>query len=210
MGLLSATLDVLLPTDCAGCGLPRQRRGVLCSDCLEELPLGVWALQYTPDGCDTAVFYGHYDGPAGTMVRRAKYRPDPGIARELGKLVSSSVDEQWPALDAVVPVPQTRAATLSRGFSPVRIVAEALARALDVEVVDALERRTGRQQAGLPRAGRLDNARRAYRATAGVPGRVLLVDDVVTSGATAATCAYELIRAGADEVHLLAICDARA
>ena len=210
MGLLTATLDVLLPTDCAGCGHPRHRRGVLCSDCLEELPLGVWSLQNVPEGCDTGVFYGLYEGPAGTMVRRAKYRPDPGSARELARLVAGCVGELWPDVDAVVPVPQTRGATLSRGFSPVRIVAEGLAQALEVPVLDALERRVGTQQAGLGRKGRAMNARRAYRGVRAVPERVMLVDDVVTTGATASTCALELIGVGAREVHFLAICDARA
>lgn len=210
MGLLTATLDVLLPTDCAGCGLTRQRRGALCSDCFEELPLGVWSLQHVPEGCDTAVFYGLYDGPLGTMVRRAKYRPDPGSARALARLVAQTVCEQWPEIDAVVPVPQTTASTLSRGFSPVRVVAEGLARALDAELIDGLERRVGRQQAGLGRRGRQENARRAYRGARKVPARVLLVDDVVTSGATAATCALELAAVGAEEVHFFAICDAKA
>jgi len=210
MGLVSATLDVLLPTDCAGCGLARQRRGALCSDCLEELPMGVWSLAKVPEGCDTGVFYGFYDGPAGTMVRRAKYRPDPASARALGALLVTAVSEQWPEVDAVVPVPQTRAATLSRGFSPVRVMAKALAERLDVPLLDALERRVGRQQAGLGLRGRQENARRAYRLKDAVPRRILLIDDVVTTGSTASTCALELGAAGAAEVHFLAVCDARA
>ncbi|MCP4809617.1 MAG: ComF family protein [Proteobacteria bacterium] len=199
-------LGALAPRDCVGCGLPS--RDVLCKDCDEALPWAVWPMARLFEGCDAAWFYGNYDGPVGGMARRAKYRPDPSCARALAGMVSQAVRGRVPAVDAVVPVPQTRISTLQRGFSPVRTVAASVARELGVPLVDSLERTRGVQQAGLDPSARAVNAHGSYESSGPAPRRVLLVDDVVTSGATVSSCAQSLLGAGAENVYVLAVCDA--
>ncbi len=213
MGMLVATLDVLLPTDCAGCGDDRWGAGSrsLCQACFEELPAWPWSMQRVPQGCASAWFFGTYEGPVGGLVRRAKYRPDTSAMRDLSRLLGTRVRGRLPDVDVVVPVPQSWAGSLRRGSHPVRQLASGLASGLQRPVAELLVRAHERQQAGLDAGERLLNARDSYRCEALLEGqRVLLVDDVVTTGSTASVCASELLGAGAGSVHLFALCDARA
>ncbi len=211
--MLVATLDVLLPTDCAGCGAPRWGQGSrsLCQDCYAELPGFPWAMQRIPEHCRSAWFFGTYEGSLGGLVRRAKYRPDPSAMRDVVRVLGPRVRGRLPDVDVVVPVPQSLRGSLQRGSNPVRLLASGLARALGLPLDEPLVRRVERQQAGLDAGERLMNARASYRCERLLEGqRVLLVDDVVTTGSTAAACATELMGAGAAQVHLFALCDARA
>jgi predicted amidophosphoribosyltransferase len=80
-----------------------------------------------------------------------------------------------------------------------------VARELGAPFVRALRRRGGGTQVGRSRSERLRLAAAAFTARRSLGGRVLLVDDVITTGATAACCARVLARAGADEIYVLAI-----
>lgn len=204
--MIEDLLSALAPRDCVGCGA--SCRDVLCTECDEALPWAIWPVARLVDGCDGAWFYGNYDGPVGGMVRRAKYRPDVSCGRAVADMVATAVTGRTPTVHAVVPVPQTRISTLHRGFSPVRLVARSSARALQVPIVDCLERVRDTQQAGLAPSERQENARASYIGRGPCPERVLLVDDVLTSGATAGACAKALKAAGAKAVYLLAVCDA--
>ena len=90
-------------------------------------------------------------------------------------------------------------------------LADGVAAALGVERVDALTRRAGPAQASLPREERLSAARAAFRVRRPLEvDDVLLVDDVLTTGATASACASELLCFGVRRVHLLVVCHAFA
>ena len=111
----------------------------------------------------------------------------------------------------VVPLPLHPRRLRQRGFNPAQLLARSVARALDVRLAPGLlERmRDTPSQTGLDRRERHRNVRDAFRARAGCrpPPRVLLVDDVVTTGSTLAEAARALRRAGALEVA--AVCAAR-
>ncbi len=105
------------------------------------------------------------------------------------------------AQTTLVPVPVTRARLRERGFNQAQLLAEPLGATLGHPVLDVLERLPGRRpQAGLGRRERKVNVRGRVRASAGPeagqPKAILLVDDVVTTGATAAACAQALTEAG--------------
>jgi predicted amidophosphoribosyltransferase len=164
-----------------------------------------------------AVAAGPYAGFLGELVRRAKYGRDPVLAAPLAELLRDAV-AAWPGREgvtAVVPVPGTEARRRERGFHLADLLAEGLADAIGAPVrADWLERiGDPAPQAALPRGER----RKAARGTVGVrraPFRLfapriagevaLLVDDVLTTGATANECARVLLAAGAAEVRVAA------
>jgi predicted amidophosphoribosyltransferase len=165
-----------------------------------------------------AVAAAVYPGLAGELIRRAKYGRDPLLAVPLGGLLADAL-AQWPGragLTAVVPVPPSRARLRERGFHLAELVAERLADGLGVPLRLRWIERVGDPppQAALPRTDR----RRAARGTVRVAARtwplpaprvtgesVLLVDDVLTTGATANECARVLRAAGAASVRV-AVC----
>jgi predicted amidophosphoribosyltransferase len=109
--------------------------------------------------------------------------------------------------DLVTWVPARGRDKAARGFDHAEVLATGVAQRLGVPAAGVLARRGSQlDQVGLDRTGRLRNLARAFAATTGVPRVVLLVDDVVTTGATAASCAAALKTGGAERVDVLAGC----
>ena len=108
----------------------------------------------------------------------------------------------------IVPIPTTRRRARTRGYNQARLLAEVLADRVDMPLVDALERRHGGPtQVGLHPAERRANVKRAFTVRADARttltgARVLLVDDVLTTGSTAIEAARPLVQAGATQVFL--------
>jgi ComF family protein len=109
--------------------------------------------------------------------------------------------------DAVVPVPLHRSRLRKRGFNQAELLARGVAEKMKATVSDTLEVvRSTRDQVELSAAQRRANVAGAYSATKPLRGKILLVDDVFTTGATMSACAASLVRAGAKEVHALSLC----
>ena len=109
--------------------------------------------------------------------------------------------------DAVVPVPLHRSRKRKRGFNQAELLARGVAAKITATVSDTLEVvRSTRDQVELSAAQRRANVAGAYRAKSSLRGRVLLIDDVFTTGATMSACATALVTAGAQEVHALSLC----
>ncbi len=157
-------------------------------------------------GFDAAYCFGAYEGQLREMIHLFKYGRMKGIGRRLGGLLATAlpVDER---IDVVVPVPLHWRRQWTRGFNQAEVLGRQIARARRIKVVHALRRRRATNaQAGLSNPKRRLNVTGAFRATAAVAGlRVLLVDDVMTTGATASACALALKRAGAKSVTLLTL-----
>ncbi|MCZ6477984.1 MAG: double zinc ribbon domain-containing protein [Gemmatimonadetes bacterium] len=144
---------------------------------------------------------------AARVVRELKYRGWAALAGGMGAAMKEPAlrlmggEALQPAQTTLVPVPVTLARLRERGFNQARLLAEPLGATLGHPVLDVLERLPGRRpQAGLGRSERKVNVRGRVRASAGPeagqPKAILLVDDVVTTGATAAACARALSEAG--------------
>ncbi|MFT5582992.1 MAG: putative amidophosphoribosyltransferase [Cognaticolwellia sp.] len=204
-------LDLFLPTPCAACGGLRTSTPntpgtwTLCGACQQSLPTTLACLVPTPGLFRAGFWWDEYDSPTGAALRRGKYRPDHSTLRALSQALGSAARGRLPAVDWVVPVPQTPQAWLKRGFSPAYVLASGVGDSLGCPVRMALGRGWGQAQAGRSASERRQNVQGAFSARVTLQGqRVLLVDDTVTSGATASACAQELLNAGAAHVVLLA------
>jgi ComF family protein len=159
-------------------------------------------------GFDAAYSFGAYEGALRELIHLFKYDRIRTLARPLAShLVSAFPREE--RFDAIVPMPLHWFRRWQRGFNQSALLAREIGRRCGLPVVHAVRRRRAtRPQAGLSNARRRVNVAGAFSPARGrsVRGlRVLLVDDVMTTGATASACARALKNAGASYVAVLAL-----
>jgi predicted amidophosphoribosyltransferase len=152
-----------------------------------------------PPGVDRCVALVAYEGPAREVVARLKYRNHRSVLPSLAAAMAAGVTTRP---DVVTWVPTTAARSQARGFDHAELLARAVARALRRPCHDLLVRAPGPPQTGRPRAERLVGPDLVARGR--VRPHVLVVDDVVTSGATCTAAARALRGAGARVVDVVA------
>lgn len=152
-----------------------------------------------------------YEGPLRTALHRVKYRGEHRRGEFLGELLASSagvlVGNQCAAVHCVVPIPLHHTRLRERGFNQSSLLAAAVARKLALPLEEGLVRlRATATQVSQDQAARWENVAGAF-AWVGQPleGTVLLVDDVVTTGATVIAASEALITAGASAIIVLAL-----
>jgi ComF family protein len=159
-------------------------------------------------GFDAAYSYGSYEGSLRDLVHLFKYGRVRSLRKPLGRMLSLALPREE-QVDLVVPVPMHWFRKWKRGFNQAELLARVVARRTGVPVARSLKRgRSTLSQAGLTLSQRRDNLTGVFRVSARnrIEGRrVLLVDDVFTTGATASACAAALKRAGARSVVLLTL-----
>jgi len=162
-------------------------------------------------GFDAAYCFGAYEGTLRELIHLYKYGRIQTLAHPLGDLLADALprDEQF---DAVTPVPLHWRRHWDRGFNQSELLAREIGRHSGIPVWRALKRvRTTAAQAGLSNTMRRKNVTKAFACRRGpwtsrLQGkRILLIDDVMTTGSTAASCALVLKRAGARRVALLTV-----
>lgn len=157
---------------------------------------------------DAAYSFGAYEGTLRKLIHLFKYGRIQTLARPLGGFLGSSIPA-GETFDAVVPMPLHWWRRWRRGFNQAELLAREVARRCGVDVVNAVHRaHATSSQAGLSHSKRRENVAGAFkvRRPERVRGlRVVLVDDVMTTGATANACAAALKRAGARRVTLLTL-----
>lgn len=173
-------------------------RGALCPTCQKQ----AWPFVMARGA-------GPFENLLRDAIHRFKYRGQRKLAPVLGGLMveAALADASFKGVEVCVPVPLTRARLIERGFNQAELLAVEVGRRLGLEVVAALARvRETPPQAGLRREERARNIEGALVPveTKRIRGRrVLLVDDVFTTGATAAAGSRALLRGGAHEVYVL-------
>lgn len=219
--LLSALLDLLYPPRCAACAEPCGG-AAFCPDCqgaLDPVPPGCGrcgmpgpdatcgACLASPPAFDAVRAGGLYGGPLADAVRALKYGGRAAVGRPLGRWLAGRVP--LPAGAVVVALPLGRVRRRVRGYDQASLVAGHLAAAAGVRRLRAALRRVRETppQVGRSRAARARNVAGAFRADPRrVAGRdVVLVDDVVTTGATVDAAAAALKASGARSVTVVAL-----
>lgn len=159
-------------------------------------------------GFDAAYTYGSYEGTLQKLIQLFKYSGIHPLARPLGGLLVDAYPRSE-QIDVIVPVPMHWWRRWTRGFNQAELLAKEVAGRTGVPVRDAARRRRWTTpQAGLSNSSRRKNVSSSFEVPkpAAVRGlRVLLVDDVFTTGATVSACAAALKRAGARRVSVLTL-----
>lgn len=216
MGLLDGFLELLAPTRCAGCELPG---AVLCASCVQTLPTVDHAKACLACGapfgalvcteCWQTVYsfgsvlaLGELDGSLARSVVLHKDAGERRLGAVLGGLLGEAIVRAWGSWPEVVSwIPPSAAALRRRGFDHGESIAVGVARITGVAPVSLLSRPHARDQRTLGRAERLAQTGVTFGVLDVVPARVLLVDDVMTTGATLEAASQALLDAGAGEVR---------
>jgi competence protein ComFC len=157
-------------------------------------------------GFDRAISLGPYDGGWRTVVALFKFDREKAVGRWLGQRLADAAAKSLADVACVTHVPMTRAERRARGGNPSQELARVVARRLRVPERALLEKtRTTRPQRTLPARERAVNLRGAFRGVRSGTGTVLLVDDLLTTGATADECARALKGEGYCEVYVLTV-----
>jgi ComF family protein len=223
-------VDVGLPQLCASCREPVGSDG-LCPACWSKLSFiappycerlgipfaydpgpGVLSMEAIadPPAYRRARAAVRFDDVARTLVHALKYGDRLDLAPMMGRWIATAGRSLTAEADAIIPVPLHWRRYWARRFNQSALLAEAIAKASQVPLaLGALKRvKATPQQVGLSQAARALNVQGAFRVSptgkAAIAGRrLILVDDVITTGATIDACARALLRAGAAEVNVL-------
>lgn len=230
---LAACADLLMPPCCLVCRARIGTHHLLCPACWKDInfirpplcdvlgvPLPFDTGERTvsagvianPPAYDRARAVAHFSGSMRTLVHHLKYADRHDARTLFGRWMAEAGRDLQPGIDVIVPVPLSRLRLLLRHFNQAAVLASELSRQTGVPMNPMLLQRLRwtKSQVGMTR----DQRRRNIAGAFGVPrhrrawlkGRhVLLVDDVVTTGATVEACARALKRAGAVRVDVLAL-----
>lgn len=188
-------LALLFPTRCPLCARAVAGPNGCCRWCWKEL--------LRPEATERTLWLGNYDGPLGHAVQRVKYHDAGRLATALGGALADAVAERRWRIGHVTHVPLHRSRARARGYDQAARIARAAAARLEVPWRPVLDRvRMTASQVDLGRRQRARNVRGAFAAQGPVRASVLLIDDVLTSGATTEACAAALARAGCPRVYV--------
>ncbi|MGL4637853.1 MAG: ComF family protein [Beijerinckiaceae bacterium] len=226
-----ATLDLVYPPLCVACGEITSQPATLCAACWRQMPfisrpycerLGTPfnvdiggpllspAAIADPPVFDRARAVAHHNGAARDMVHKLKYGDRQELAIAMGQLMATSAAEVFANADVLVPVPLHWTRLWQRRFNQAAALANVISVQTGIACDPTLLRRRKRtlRQVGLTRPQRQQNLQGAFvvpeSTRAAVMGRrVVLIDDVMTTGSTANASARALIKAGASAVDFV-------
>ena len=203
-------LAFFYPPQCSCCGNDVEPGRLICMDCMEELERlrlkSPRTLKHKGRQFKLNSIYAYVSGnAASTIVKRLKYLEKLSCARFMGAMIAQKASRLKNDYDVVTYVPMTRMDELNRGFNQCEYISAEVARVLKLpQTVLLVKRKNTKPQHRLTaneRRANLDGAFKAKRKAAGK--RILLIDDVITSGTTLCECADALCNAGAQSVTLL-------
>lgn len=201
-GLGELLLCLLFPPRCLLCGDRTAPGEVFCEDCALQAPESPVERRFPVPGEGerelrvlSPLFY---KGGVKETVRQFKFQGKRGLAKPLGRLMAGAAAGEGP-FDGVAWVPMGREGKRKRGYDQSQLLARSVARSLRIPCLPLLQKvRETQTQHELSRREREKNVKNAYQSDDRARGRsLLLVDDIVTTGATLTACAQALYSAGA-------------
>lgn len=230
----SSFIHLVYPPACLHCRTPLDdHKLILCNDCLQLIevinPKERCSLCFSSDGhpllrlCQTCYqsprlldgIAAAFDflGPAATLIKKLKYANMPYLAEGMAAYLAAQYCAlDWPMPDAIIPVPMSFTHYLDRGYNQSALLAQNFARFIQSPVHDILKRRSGGfSQAGLNRSQRLqlDSEEFSCKKCSFLENKVvLLIDDVMTTGATLKRCAEALQASYPKKIYALVFCRA--
>jgi ComF family protein len=228
-------LDLLLPPLCLHCQTRIEDHNTLCAKCWRQIdfirpplcdrlgmplpfaepcdgPIISAAAAASPPDFDRARAVGHFDGPLRDLIHDLKFRDNPSARHLLSQWLLEAGRELLADADALVPIPLNRWRLIQRRFNQAQILADGLCKISNKPIWrGALHRhRNTRHQVGLTALERQKNVAGAFkvppRARNQLNGKkIILIDDVITTGATVSAAARALKKAGAARVDVLVL-----
>ena len=191
-------LNLLFPEVCIHCGNQQQHLLLLCSQCLIELPQSLHPIS-APELLKDLWGLAEYNGPIGSVIKRCKYKPDEQIMRALvHQMYISAIP--WNEFDIITHVPTTFHRRFSRGFDQAQVFAQKLARATKKPYSPLLKRIESKAQSLRSYNDRKKDLSLRFSCKKTPPDRILIVDDVCTTGSTLDACAMTLLNEGAKSI----------
>lgn len=228
MGVLAnwaeAAACLFFPHHCAGCGTDRlDKQTEICLRCLHRLPLTHFTAQ--PDNpvekifwgrthvqAATSLFFYSQDSTMQSLLHELKYRGNQALGIQLGSLLGTALKNtsRFP-VDVLVPVPLHPSKEKSRGFNQATLICQGIAAVTGLPVCTTLLRRNAERstQTKKDRAERWENMQGIFEATPfnEVPYKnILLIDDVITTGATLEACGQALLEAEERKLWIASVC----
>ncbi|MEW6214768.1 MAG: ComF family protein [Nitrospirota bacterium] len=224
--MISKLLNILYPAECPLCGS--------APDVISYLPIcaSCWSMikRYTGPSCSMCAMpfsseyskacgqclkkappflrvinYGLYEGVLAEAINQLKFYGVKRLSKPLGRLLLSL---DLPAMDGIVPVPLSIKRLRERGFNQSLLIARVISKETRVPLLMdiLLKKKETPPQIGLSAKERLSNLKGSFEVKEDIKGlRLLLVDDVMTTGATVTECSKQLMKAGAKEVIVLTL-----
>ena len=228
MGVLAnwaeAAACLFFPHHCAGCGTDRlDKQTEICLRCLHRLPLTHFTAQ--PDNpvekifwgrthvqAATSLFFYSQDSTMQSLLHELKYRGNQALGIQLGSLLGTALKNtsRFP-VDVLVPVPLHPSKEKSRGFNQATLICQGIAAVTGLPVCTTLLRRNAERstQTKKDSAARWENMQGIFEATPfnEVPYKnILLIDDVITTGATLEACGQALLEAEERKLWIASVC----
>ncbi|MFN3395413.1 MAG: ComF family protein [Thermodesulfovibrionales bacterium] len=180
---------------CRVCAKPLiSEYGQVCGDCISD-----------PPSFSSVISYGIYSDSLATAINLMKFSGIKRLSRPLAGLL---LELNIPDSDVIIPVPMTKRSLLKRGFNQSLLIAKevSIKKGIPLDIDSLQKAKETLPQVGLGAEERVKNIKNAFSVKGDLRGkRVLLVDDVMTTGATLRECSKTLLKAGAFEVKGLVL-----
>ena len=195
---------------CASCNMHLPRTGFQLDAYNNIMARRFWGI--IPVERAAALFYYEASSSVSNIIYDLKYHDHPEIGREMGRLTACEFTEAgfFDGIDVIIPVPLAKKRHRQRGYNQSLCIAEGISQVTGLPIYNKVLRRTkfAKSQTTMDRWGRQENVENVFKlkdAEAIHDRHVLLVDDVVTTGATMSACACELLKTSGVKVSLLSL-----
>lgn len=206
--LVRAVEDLIAPETCVFCGaaIAADERHI-CTGCFTDLPWNQPATSPRSSRLERSIAMLHYSFPVDAAIKALKFNRSLYYVPAFAQVLCSARELLPPDIDAVLPVPLHWRRKAARGFNQAMELAKPVARMLGVPLVRGVYRKHATPfQSGLGATERARNLRHAFSVRGSLPhNHVLIIDDVITTGATTRQLARVLQRSGVEKISVLTV-----